>query len=371
MKILIVGEYSGFARNLSAGFKKSGHESVIVGYGDGWKKIDVGSNGHLLNYRSNYRIGPVVLKKSWMLKGLLHFHQVKEVTKKYQGYFDAILIVNYEFIRLNHEKWYPYFSMADLRYMLSPGGKIYLSACGDDYPTLLFCRKLRYTPFRNVENTPFFKKRRMKIFREVCRSIEGVIPVMFGYADGYRDIADEYGIRVFDTIPLPLDLTGIVSNNTLNKKIVIFHGVNRAVKGTDLITNALEQIKRKYPEQVEVVVDGKMPLDVYLKLLQRTNIIVDQCWGYAYGMNAIYGMAMGKVVLSGNEPECGLEFRRKDIPVINILPEVADIVRKLEFLITHPEQISEISRQSRRFAEDFHETCRVARLYTALFQKNS
>lgn len=38
MKILIIGEYSGFASNLALGFRKLGCEVVILGNLDGWKK---------------------------------------------------------------------------------------------------------------------------------------------------------------------------------------------------------------------------------------------------------------------------------------------------------------------------------------------
>jgi len=39
MKILIIGEYSGFASNLKMGFKSLGHETILFSWGDGFKKI--------------------------------------------------------------------------------------------------------------------------------------------------------------------------------------------------------------------------------------------------------------------------------------------------------------------------------------------
>lgn len=370
MKILIVGEFSGFAKNLSAGFKSLGHEAVIVGYGDGWKKIDVGENGHLLDYLRNYRIGPVTLKKSWMLRCFFYFHRVRELREKYKGYFDHVLLVNYGFIRLNYEKWYPYFSVEDLEYMLVPGGNIYLSACGDDYVSCSYFPKLRYTYFTDFQNSIFFSKRYKKVFHVLCQHIRGVIPVMYEYAAAYREVAGQYGLKVYDTLPLAMDITDISANNTLKDRIVIFYGKNRPCKGTALIVDALERLKEKYPDQVEVVVEGGMPLEAYLKLIQRTNIMIDQCWSYCYGMNAIYGMAMGKVVLSGNEPECSKEFKREDVPVVNILPEVGDILSKLELLIARPDQIVEIGRRSRKFVEDFHKAEVVAGQYVNLMLMN-
>lgn len=106
-----------------------------------------------------------------------------------------------------------------------------------------------------------------------------------------------------------------------------------------------------------------MPLKDYLKVLEETNIIVDQSLSYEYGMNAVYSMAMGKVVLSGNEPECQKEFGRTDIPVINILPSVEDIYNKLEKLVIDKKSVIEIGEKSRMYVEDFHHHVKVAQQY--------
>lgn len=368
MKILIVGEFSGFAKNLSIGFKALGHEAVIIGYGDGWKKIDVGENGHLLDYCRNYQLGNIPLRKTWMLRSWFHFYKVKELISKYRGYFDVILIINYSFIRLKYERWYPYFSIEELKNMLTPEGKIFLSACGGDFPTDLYCPKLRYTYFPDVKDSPFLKKRMMKIFHQVSKSVQGVIPVMYEYGVAYRSIARQYELKIFDTIPLPVDTTNLAVYNVLEDKIVIFHGKLRLSKGTDLIQKALDKLKKKYPDKVEILIEGGMPLEKYLKLILKTNIIIDQAWSYSYGMNAIFGMAMGKVVLSGNEPECGQEFERKDIPIINILPDVKDIFNKLEFLVNHPEEIKKKGLESEIFVKDFHRTEKVAEQYVRVFE---
>ena len=125
----------------------------------------------------------------------------------------------------------------------------------------------------------------------------------------------------------------------------------------------MEKLKENYPNEVEIVIDGKMPLNKYLKVLEETNVVIDQALSYEYGMNAIYSMAMGKVVLSGNEPECQQEFGRTDIPVINILPSEDDIYNKLEQLVLNKESVIEIGKKSRQFVEDFHHYVKVAQQY--------
>jgi hypothetical protein len=78
---------------------------------------------------------------------------------------------------------------------------------------------------------------------------------------------------------------------------------------------------------------------------------------------------MGKVVLSGNEPECGKEFGRDDIPVINIKPSVEDIYNKLEKLVLNKKCLEEIGYKSRKFVEDFHDYKKVAKQYLETWEK--
>lgn len=40
MKILIVGEYSGFSKYLSRGLWEIGHEAFVFSWGDGFKRIE-------------------------------------------------------------------------------------------------------------------------------------------------------------------------------------------------------------------------------------------------------------------------------------------------------------------------------------------
>ena len=40
MKIIIIGEYSSFSKNLSEGFRTLGHECFVFSWGDGFKKIE-------------------------------------------------------------------------------------------------------------------------------------------------------------------------------------------------------------------------------------------------------------------------------------------------------------------------------------------
>jgi glycosyltransferase involved in cell wall biosynthesis len=74
-------------------------------------------------------------------------------------------------------------------------------------------------------------------------------------------------------------------------------------------------------------------------------------------------MAMGKVVMSGAEPECLEEFELKNIPIINILPDPQDIYNKIKSLVLNKKSITKIGQESRKFVETFHDSHKVAKQY--------
>ena len=52
MNILIIGEFSAFAKHLKNGFKKLGHQVTIVHTGDSFKKIDGDENDVLFKTKN-------------------------------------------------------------------------------------------------------------------------------------------------------------------------------------------------------------------------------------------------------------------------------------------------------------------------------
>lgn len=373
MNILLIGEYSGVSKNLKQGFTKLGHNATIFSDGDGWKKIKVEGNDVSFNYKENYKLKDSTIRGSWRLKAFIQYFQFKNAVKQFYNTFDFVIIINYEFIRTPWFELSPKFSFLDIKKVLKKKAPIFLMACGDEYPYLTEGKKMRYWPHdcSNLSNSKYFKTRYLSIFKNLHTSISAVVPGMFEYANAYRNCEMANKITIEKTIPFAFDTSKIECYNKLNNNVIkIYHGINREdFKGTPIIKKALEIIKEKYPNKVQIRIEGGMPLAEYINVLKESNIIIDQCKSYSYGMNAIYAMALGKVVFSGNEPECMKEFGRNDIPIINILPEVDDIVAKLETFINAPNLINEYSKKGRAFVEDFHNNIDVASKYIDLYHK--
>jgi hypothetical protein len=82
-------------------------------------------------------------------------------------------------------------------------------------------------------------------------------------------------------------------------------------------------------------------------------------------MNALFAMAMGKAVLSGNEPECSAELGFQS-PVINILPDATFIENTLESLVLDPSRITFHGMAGRECVIKYHDAGVVASQYLSL-----
>ncbi|MBF7097818.1 glycosyltransferase family protein [Alkalibacter mobilis] len=345
MRILLLGEFSGFYKNLKEGLQELGHEVDAVSSGDGWKSIG-NSDFKLFSEHDNK-----------YLRYVENFYMQAKNINKLSDY-DVVQIVQPIIFGLPFNR-----NIRLLENLKKNNNKVFLSVAGDHYYIYKIAQNLRYNYFTGLDmkDNKYTNSKYIHNNEEVLKLVDGIIPVMFTYAEAYRTHE-----KLLRTIPLPLNVDKIqyIPQEIKNGKLTIFHGLNREEsKGTKFIREAMERIKQNYPNDVEIIIDGKMPLEQYLKVLSETNVVIDQALSYEYGMNAIYSMAMGKVVLSGNEPECQQEFARYDIPVINIEPSVEDIYSKLEKLILNKKSVISIGEKSRLFVEEFHHHVKIAQQY--------
>jgi glycosyltransferase involved in cell wall biosynthesis len=353
MKILLLGDYSSLHLTLKKSLNLLGHKTFLVSNGDGFKKI--GGYDLLIPNSKNILV--------------LYFQRILFL------FFSLKKLKNYDIVQLINPNIFGGlkfgFNQYILKYTYKNNNKLFLAACGTDYYVYKSRLEFRYNPYDthvklDLNNfNPYTKKSYINNNDLVVNLVNKIIPSMYSYYLPYT-----WSNKLAESVPLPigLDKINLISQVFQNGKISIFHGLNRpGFKGTYYIIEAMEKIQKKYPDKVEIIIDGKIPIDKYLKLMDKVNIIVDQCLSYDYGMNALYGMAKGKVVLSGNEIESQNHFKRSNIPVINILPSVEDIFNKLEFLILNPNKIIEIGQNSRLFVEDFHDSIKIAKEYLKIW----
>ena len=144
----------------------------------------------------------------------------------------------------------------------------------------------------------------------------------------------------------------------------LFHGLNRyGFKGTKYVEEAFRELQQRYPNDLELIIDGKLPLDEYLSVMRRANIVIDQVNSYSLGMNGLYALAMGKIVLGGAEREGLRSLGIEKSPVFNIEPCKDSIVQKIEEILETRNLIPELGCNSRRFVEDVHCHIKIGQRY--------
>jgi hypothetical protein len=349
MKILLFDEMSGVHKNLKEGLMELGYNNVVLAStGDSWKKIEsdifLGPNTKNLSMieKTKRILYPIIKINSLTGHDIVQFIKPFLFTNTQFSFYNDLL---FKYLIKHNNK----------SFLLGAGcsSNYYESAKGLTYSPCESCQKLDIKGKCKLDNDTY--KRSNKL---IANAVNGIIPAMYEYAIGYRDFTN-----LKPTIPLPIN-TNIIKyrENTKKNKITIFHGINRVgFKGTKIITNALNKIKTLYPDKVDIIIDGNMIFDKYLNALEKADIVVDQVYGYSYGMNAIYAMAMGKVVLSGSEKECLDEFEITTNPIINILPSEDDIIKKLTYFIEDKERIKTTGHKSRVFVENHHNHIKIAK----------
>ena len=249
--------------------------------------------------------------------------------------------------------------------VLGTGGPkyIYVSAASDGFYRN-HCRSLEYWPplewyhNRSVE----------RLERRIAERATAIVTPLWDYSFTMR----EAGFDPF-FIPLPVDLAKIEQAPIGSRdRISVYHPLNRDegddFKGTSHIRAAFAKLRSEFPD-VDFIEKGGMSFAEYSHFSQGMDVIVDQTYSQSFGMSALYGLARGQVVLSGNEPRTHDLGHYAQSPIINIRPEPDQIASKLRDILTSRERLVSIGAAGRRYAERFHSADVVARQYLALYER--
>ena len=349
MKVLLLGEFSSLHRYLKEGLQELGGIDVkLFANGDSWKKIG-GADGSLFNYYGGI---PGRIKT---------YGEALRNARSLEGY-DVVQLINPQI--------YPHIVNDRITKMLASSNKCFsLVAAGDDLALVTAYRegKLDYymmdydkTPLELYDCESFKGRKKIAVEKKIVSRADVIIPSLYEYTLGY-----EGNDRLSGVIPFPINTDSIsYSDNTVGDKVVFFHGLNKELaKGTPFIRAALERLQEKYPHDVEVIIDGKMPFDKYVEVMNRANVVVDQCCSHGYGINACIAMAQGKVVMAGSREHTLSAFGIESSPILHVEPSVDQIFAQLEYILENRRNIAQWGIDSRRYVEDMHHYVKVAARY--------
>lgn len=380
MRILLVGEYSRLHNSLKEGLQELGHEVIIMASGDGFKKypVDVYVN-HSFHSKFLKKLKVLIYKLTAIDLGSIEIYYKAKKHLKQLGDFDIVQLINESSVNIR-----PKYEIKLLKQIIKQTKKLYLLSCGIDYTCMSYMMqgKFRYSimsPYledKSLKDTYkfqliFLTKPYKKLHDFILNNCNGVIASDMDYHIPYLGKNKYLGL-----IPNPIN-TDIIPFTPIkiNGKIKIFHGVNKVAlhkKGSQFFFDALEIIKSKYEDKIDIQTVYSLPYNEYIKIYDNCHILLDQVMGYDQGYNALEAMAKGKVVFTGAEKEW-LEYYNleEDTVAINALPDAISIAEKLEWLILNPEKIESISKNARAFIEEHHHYKTIAKSYVDTWENKA
>ena len=357
MKILLFGEYSGFYNNLKDGLIKLGHQVFLASNGDYFK-----------NYPSDFRwdIKYKIGKLNQAIE-IANFFIHKEL---FTGY-DIVLIISPElFSRC------PWPNKMIYEFLIKHNKKIYLSGAGLSATLFNYWYGKKNEKYHNYMSGYFEELKNPRKFRyynnksmmnwemELFNKIDGYIPIWYEYAQPYRNLPN-----IIKTIPIPINLNKFIYKpNIVKDRIVFLHGLSRPCKGGAYIVGAFDKLKEKYKNEAEFLCVGGLPFDEYIQFIDKANVILDDTNSYSLGMNALFSMAKGKIVMGGAESIANKELNYKYNPAYNLNPDINHIVHCIEHVIENKSRIEEIGYRSRKFVEEYHDYIKVAQQYVDIWE---
>ena len=379
MKILLVGEFSRLHNSLKEGLLTLNQEASIIGTGDDFKEFAV-----------DFSIRPKIILSSSLLIFInkvffkLFKSDLQLLEKGIRFYFLLPKLKDYDIVQVINSdaiETYPFASRYLLNKLFNQNKKISLLICGEDTPIIeyLLKKEMNYSIL-----SPLFEDEKLKKsynyslkyiqpnYRKTFDFIKSKSSSIITSDLDYKIPMEKMG---YDSqfIPNPINTNKIAFEPLkITDKIVIFLGINESSsvkKGTDYFEKALDIIKQKYPDQVEIIVTRSIPYQQYVEAYNKAHILLDQIYGYDQGYNALEAMAKGKVVFTGAENEFYSHYNLTEKVAINALPDVDYLVHELSFLIDNPNEIIGIGKRARTFVEKEHHYTNVSKKYIEIWTK--
>ncbi|MFB2679531.1 glycosyltransferase [Shewanella mangrovisoli] len=316
MKILLVGEYSGVHTNLAKALIEDGHIVKTISDGDGYKNFPRDLDLSIPD-RNKFFSNSVIKNVLYYigLKGVFSYFKRRCDIEEFKG-FDIVQLINPAPITV-------YSSLANfllIRKLKKNNGKIFLCALGDDYYWVKLClsKKLKYSPLDNYNILNFrnylyslkyiYGLGYKYLNNYVISSSIKVIPGLVDYKNAYA-----WSEKVTDIVGIPIDQEQYTKTKKIfeqesfkhdRTKITVFHGwqIGKDIrKGNDILDLVMKFIIQQNPEKINYEVVSGLPYAEYIKKFDLADIFLDQIYSYDRGVNAIMGMANGKLVVSGFE----------------------------------------------------------------------
>jgi glycosyltransferase involved in cell wall biosynthesis len=363
VRILLVGEFSRLHNSLKEGLTALGHEVVIIANGDGFKNYpaDLSTKAKWCETKLGNIPRQIIFRLTrfdiarieFGIRFYFHLNKLKD--------FDVVQFINEAPIQT-----IPSLERFLLKKLIHQNKKTFLLCCGVDYLVAqhFIEKKERYSIMNPYFENPkskkeyqflldFLSKSHKKTHQLIYQNIHGVIASDIDYLLPMQGHPKFLGLT-----PNPINTAAIdFSELKIDDKIILFLGINQGTyftKGITFFEKALEIVKEKMGDRIEIIIAENLPYQTYINQYNRAHIILDQVYSFDQGYNALEAMAKGKVVFTGAEIEFEKYYNLTEKVAINALPDVDSLVKDLTHLIENPAEISTIGKRARTFIEEHH-----------------
>lgn len=346
MKILFMGDYSGYHASLGAELRRRGHDIAIVS--DGNRYMETGRDITLE-------------RRSGVWGAVRYLYDVMHLLDTLRGY-DIVQLIGPHFLDLRPGK---------ISYVLQQlrrhNGAVGLTMCSLDHfyvKAMLAGELLPYSEFmvsgKPTEYATAYSRTVEQWMQPVCRDLarqvydeaDAAFTALYEYHAVARGLIPEeklayVGIGV-DTEALRPVAQEPVSDK---KRLRIFIGAKAEtaqIKGIPILQRALEKVAEHHPERYEIVCTGGLPLSRYLNEMRRADVVVDQLYSMTPATNALQAMAMEKIVIGGGE-EVYYDFISEPVlrPIINADPRDPHLSDTLAAALADNAALERRARQGR------------------------
>lgn len=364
MKILLIGEYSNVHATLAEGLRVLSHKVTVVSNGDFWK---------------NYPRDIDVSRRPGKIGGILLMAKLYTLLPKLRGY-DIVQLINPMFFELKAERLFFFYN-----YLRKHNKKVFLGGYGMDWywvHTCTYDKPLKYSDFNLGDQVrtdseavryqqDWLGTTKEQLNKYIAEDCDGIITGLYEYWVCYHPAFPEKTTYIPFPIKMPDNHQTVRAQKS---KVVIFIGINRersAYKGTDIMLRAAEDIRKKYPHKMKLLVAESVPFAEYQQMMEGSDAILDQLYAYTPSMNPLLAMSKGIICIGGGEPENYEIIHETELhPIINVEPTYESVYHNLEHLVLHPDCIPDLKCQSFEYVKKHHDYMKVARQYVEFYKRS-
>lgn len=368
MRILLIGEASFLHNTLKAGLEALGHTVVTMSDGNNWH--DAPRDIDLRRTKRWGRLGGV--KVVWQI--LRHLPQLVGN--------DIVEVHNYQFVPLK----YCWNSML-FAFLKRFNRRVVKGCFGDD--AQIFRRQSEGVPRysdtfwlgreRNMEQNrqrieEVTQHGALECWRSVTHRADLLIACLYEYWLCYdvEEYEDKLRYLPLPIVPLPKDRRCVKGGGATVKVLVGIQPKRDFMKGAARIAQWIEDIRRRHPERIYIRYVEGVPYEEYMRMLEESDVLVDQLYSFTPSMNSLAAMARGTVVVGGGEEDFYRFIGEEELrPIINVSPELSDSenIAQIEKALLTEGTLQRMSRESMLFVDKYHDARKVAEEFVLKVKK--